>query len=175
MQVTKPVTPEYHVIINIMKLKLGLLFILLPFFSIAQSSIASYDNFIRFVGKNYRANAEIRRNCDWQYAVVKVNVDGNNRIVDYTILNEVTGALKNSFKYLQGYQFDKTIPIKKQPVVFYFTIQNDNDDCDVKPQNHLPSEATIAVFSVFNEQFLKEPQTIFIYEPVLCRIYATVR
>jgi hypothetical protein len=145
-------------------------FLLLPNF---YQSGTDFRSFAKFVLQNLKTTTEINRNCDWQYAVVKMTTDVNGKVTKVEILNNDAYRINMSFNYLIGYVFDKKLGIIKKPVVFYYTEDNGNlgKACDVPPQYHQPADVTTKLLALFNTQRKKEPSTVFIYEPIVGKVY----
>jgi hypothetical protein len=63
---------------------LTILFLLQPFSKgFSQSPDSERLDFVKFVSKNYRLPEELKPNCEWMYAIVKVKTDAQNKIIKY--------------------------------------------------------------------------------------------
>jgi hypothetical protein len=137
--------------------------LIVPFVSIAQSSSA-IDAFTKFVSKNYRLPEELKTNCEWMYAIVKVRTDNHNKIIKYKVVNNAPKGIKDAFNFLVGYQFPKKMKINGHPIVFYMGIDN-LEACTEKPGDKIfyaPNDAASKIWSYMTELFKDEPNTIFI-------------
>ena len=105
------------------KISIVILTLLLPIISKAQS-LPAIDAFAKFVTKTYRLPEELKSNCEWMYAIVKVKTDSRNKITRYDFINTPSEAMKKSFSFLKGYQFPKAMRINGHPIVFYMAIDN---------------------------------------------------
>ncbi|EHQ25531.1 hypothetical protein [Mucilaginibacter paludis] len=156
-------------------LLISLTFLLSFLVSFGQQKRTGFDDFHSFVQEKYNVPASVRNNCDWQYAIVKLTVDDNNRVTNYTTLNEVSKDFFNSLAHLKGYQFNRNIPIHKRPVVFYLTIENDEHPCDVPPKHITSAMATSSVFAYLHAQQEKQPNTLFIFNPIVILLLEPVK
>jgi hypothetical protein len=138
------------------------LLLILTFTCKAQESPA-INSFKRFVLKNYRLPDELKSNCGWMYAIVKVETDNSNKIVKYKIVNP-SNRLEGTFNFIIGYQFPKKMKINAHPIVFYMGIDN-LDGCEEKPGDkvyYAPNEPASAIWSYMNMLIKEDRQTIFI-------------
>jgi hypothetical protein len=136
---------------------------LLPFISNGQSSpaIAAFTN---FVSKNYRLPEELKSNCEWMYAIVKVKTDSHNKVVKYEFVNHPPEGMKKAFDFLLGYQFSKTMKINGHPIVFYMGIDN-LEGCTEKPEDkvfYAPNNAASEIWGYVTKVIKEDPKTIFI-------------
>jgi hypothetical protein len=99
-----------------------------------------YNDFLKYAGKQFNPSDAIKNNCEWQYAVVQVNTNLNNKIVSYTILNNAHEDFKKGFGFLIGYQFPAKLPINKHPIVFCISIENQKLNCMTSRKQYSPSE-----------------------------------
>jgi hypothetical protein len=156
---------------NMKKLYVSLIFMSL----FLQVKAQDYNGFLKFVYKNFKVTPEMRRNCDWQYAIVKLKTDLTKKITSVEILNNDANKIKGDFNFLIGYKFENDLPVKKRSVIFCYTLENQNlgRDCAISPEFHQPSDVMMKILNCFNVEQKKEPSTIFIYQPVFCILYAT--
>lgn len=133
-------------------------------------------NFISYVSAHYKLPESVKEDCHWNYAIVKVMADKNNRITNYEVLNHASEDMKNSFHYLVGYRFTQGMHLQQRPVIFCFTVDNQKEGCAVD-QNayHSPSEVTGRILAAFNQQRNREPSTIFIYTVPSTIVYDTMK
>ncbi|RVU01962.1 hypothetical protein EOD41_08400 [Mucilaginibacter limnophilus] len=123
-----------HTIIRIL-----VVLMFLPIMASAQS--IEIQNFVKFLN-NYKVPDELKYNCEWLYAVVRVKTDASNKIVKYNFLNSPPEAMKKSFDFLLGYQFPNTMKLKGRSVVFYYYIDN-AQICKPKPDDYLPTPSEV--------------------------------
>ena len=133
-----------------------------PVVSIAQSHTHA-DRFRQFVTKNYNLPQELKYNCEWMYAIVRLKGNSSNKVVSYEVLNDALAGMKN-FDFLIGYRFPKSIAINKHPVVFYFSIDN-KEICKPKAGDKIyysPNEV-VGITVMYLQRILKDdPKTIII-------------
>ena len=99
-------------------------------------------DFTNFVGKNYNLPEELKSNCEWMYAIVKVTTNKQNRVVKYVVVNKALEAFKN-FNFLIGYQFPKRMKINQHPIVFIFSVDN-TEICKPQPGDFMISPYQVA-------------------------------
>lgn len=146
--------------------KLILLFcisVFLQSFAHAQSTM-EFRVFRKFIGKNYVIAPELKTNCEWMYAIVKVQTNTQNKITGYSFVNNPDSLLKNGFKFLLGYQFPKNLEIKKRPVIFYFTIENQESwiEKDGDLRFYAPNRVASIIASYYLKFFNENRNSIFI-------------
>lgn len=152
-------------------LKIKLFFILLfiaPCVSSAQTS-PGIDAFTIFVSKKYRLPDELKSNCEWMYAIVKVKTDNHNKIVKYDMVNTPPEGMKKAFGFLTGYQFPQKMKIKGHPIVFYMAINN-IDGCTEKPGDkvfYAPNDAGSQIWLYLAKLIKDDPNTIFLPGPLI--------
>ncbi|MDN5284357.1 MAG: hypothetical protein JWR38_631 [Mucilaginibacter sp.] len=143
---------------------LNILFLIFPFNS---NSDSRYKNFIHFVSSNYKIPKPIQDNCNWHYAIVKTTIK-NKKVVDYKVLNETSTDMKESFKFLIGYQLSDSSTPKEQSLVFCLTIENRKTSCKIpKTTSYTPTEVLSTVMSTYAHQKEVEPNTIFLFNPII--------
>lgn len=152
-------------------MKLSFILTLLNFIFAFQPKPASFDAFRQFVANTHRVPTSLKKNCNWHYAVVKVNSDNHGKVTGYEVLNDAEEDLKKSFSFLVGYKFDKRLGVNRRPVVFILTVFSRQEDCDGPTVIISPTDAIASVFGLLNEQRKKEPRTIFLYDVILKGIY----
>lgn len=150
-----------------MKLIINLLFLILPF---TYQQESEYKDFRHFVHSKYLIPKSVQNNCNWHYAIVKTTIR-NRKIVEYKILNETSEDMKKSFVFLAGYRFsNKNIP-KNQTLVFCLTIENLKTSCDIpRTINYTSTEVLSKVMSGYAHQREIEPNTVFLFNPIISMI-----
>ena len=144
---------------------------------VKSQKLVDAEAFTGYVSKNYIVSDELKTNCEWLYAIVRVKTDINNKIINYTFLNEPGEALKNGFKILQGYRFPKTMKINNRPVIFYFAIYN-NETCIPKEGEmrfYAPNDVVNIMFKHMQKIIRDDPKALIIAAPVYKVLYATQR
>jgi hypothetical protein len=130
-------------------------YLLTLFFGIlALQGTGGYPDLVNFISKQPIPSEQVRRNCAWQYAIVKVQIK-DNRIVSYNIENRVSVILKEDFKFLKGYKFPR--PVKARELVFFVSFESKRiDNCDVPPvNNHELPEVVYKKYKHRNAQLKK--------------------
>ncbi len=126
--------------------------------------------FTGFVGSKLNIPKSMLYDCSWNYAIVKATTDKNGQITSWKCLNEVPDSLNSAFKFLIGYQFDPKLNINKHPVVFYVSVAN-IAVCNKPAQRpYTPNEVVELIFDRFLRQVGEEPNTIFIFEPIIYQL-----
>lgn len=113
--------------------------------------------------KNYRLPDELKSNCEWMYAIVKVETDNRNKITKYKIVNP-SNRLEGTFDFIIGYRFSKKTRINRHPIVFYIGINN-LEGCKEKLGDkvfYAPNEPASTIWSYMNMLFKEDRQTIFL-------------
>lgn len=139
------------------------------FFSINKgvSQAINCDDFLKYVGKNFNPPKAVKESCEWQYAVIKIQTDKNNKILAYNLLNNVSDDLKSSFKFLKDYQFPATTLINGRPIVFCVSIENKKMECAPLQKQHSPPEVLGLIYANLKPQMEFEPKTIFVFDLVV--------
>ncbi len=135
---------------------------------LAQPSKTAFKKFYYDLGHNIKVDKELVDNCKWMYALVKVDCNANNEIVSYTYLNNVAPVIKDRFKFLNGYKFDKSISISRRPIVFCVAFENHNSDCILKDRS-MSIEGAKEMYGLLSEQINSYPKSIVLQEIELIR------
>lgn len=146
-------------------MKLYLLVALLSLFNCFKNKAVeptAYENFMEFVSKGFKPTETIKKNCEWQYAVVQVNTNAQNKVISYTVLNKPSNEFEKCFQYLIGYHFPGNVPINSHPVVFCLSIENEKLACSTSKMRYSPSQVLGKVFSTMELVFKSDPKAIFI-------------
>jgi hypothetical protein len=143
---------------------INLLFLIFPFTNQQESE---YKDFRHFVSSKYFIPKSVQSNCNWHYAIVKATIK-DRKIIGYKILNETSDDIKKSFKFLTGYRFlNKNIP-KNQILVFCLSIENLKTSCDIpRTINYTPTEVLSKVMSGYAHQREIEPNSVFLFNPII--------
>lgn len=134
----------------------------------SQSKEALHD-FANFVSKKYRLPDELKYNCEWMYAIVKVKTNSVNKVIGYEFVNEPPAAMKNSFDVLLGYRFPKTMKINGHPIVFYLSIDN-AETCkpkDGEKRFYAPNDVVSTISGYLTNILQADPRTIIIPELII--------
>lgn len=144
-----------------------MIFLLLSITVTAKSqSKEELHNFANFVSKKYRLPDELKYNCEWMYAIVKVKTNSGNKIVSYEFANEPPALMKKSFNVLLGYQFPKSMKINGHPIVFYLSIDN-AETCkpkDGEQRFYAPNDVVTVLSGYLTNILQADPHTIIIPE-----------
>jgi len=151
------------------KLKIFILttFLFFPLTVLSQPK-GNYEKFVKYILRNYKLPENLKYNCDWMYAVVKVETDAHNKVVKYKVLNP-SNNLGDTFDFIIGYQFSKTNGISRHPIVFCMGVNN-LDGCTEKTGDkvfYAPNEPASAIWSYMNGLIKSDPRTIFIPEMLI--------
>jgi hypothetical protein len=152
-----------------------LLLSIIPLVGQAQSAKTT-DDFVKFVSKEYKLADELKSNCEWMYAIVKVRTDAHNKIIKYEFVNEPAEGVKKGFSFLIGYQFPKAMKINKHPIVFYLSIDN-SESCIEKPGDirfYAPNQVVSTITSYYFKIFREDPNTIIIPDLVM-KVYYPIQ
>jgi len=138
------------------------IFLLSPLIGLCQSK-GNYEKFVKYVLGSYKLPENLKHNCEWMYAIVKVETDTHNKVVKYKVLNP-SNKLGNTLNFIIGYQFSKRNRINRHPIVFYMGVNN-LDGCKEKAGDkvfYAPNEPASVIWSYMNGLIKEDPQTIFI-------------
>ncbi|MDB4924731.1 hypothetical protein [Mucilaginibacter sp.] len=130
-------------------------------------NLFGYDSFLQYVRKGFKPSDATKKNCEWQYALVKVNTDINNKVIKYDLLNKTSEDLTKSLSFLLGYQFSKNLPINKHPIVFCISLENEKKDCMALKKQYSPSEVLGMVLSNLTPVYKSDPKAIFLPEVLM--------
>jgi hypothetical protein len=140
--------------------KVLLILLLSHSIAIAQPKQNLYDAFLKYVSSNIRVDT-FKRSCLWQYALVKIDCNTNNKVVKYTLLNGGSLNAENSLSFLNNYQFSKAITINQRPIIFCITFENHSTDCILKDKT-IAVEGIKEVYTLISQQLKKNPKSIFL-------------
>ena len=153
-----------------LKNKLIMIFLLLSITLAAKSqSKEALHDFANFVSKRYRLPDELKYNCEWIYAVVKVKTNSGNKIVGYEFANEPPTVMKKSFNLLLGYRFPKTMKINGRTIVFYLSIDN-AEACkpkDGEKRFYAPNDVVTALSGYLTNILQADPHAIIVPELII--------
>ena len=134
-----------------------------------------FQNLITFVSKNYRLPDKFRDDCNWYYAIVNCELDQNNKIINYKLLNEAPKELYKSFSFLKSYTFPKIDNVKNHSVVFCLTIENKKENCKIERNVfYTPSEITAQIYYQISQQISKRPKTFLLDQVIVIPVYDTI-
>lgn len=139
-----------------------MLFVILPFIGKSQTS-SEIKSFTQFVLRNFHLPNELKTNCEWMYAIVKVKTDNKNKIIKIEFVNNPPNEIKTAFDFLIGHQFSKKMKIDKHPIVFYLGIDN-LEGCTEKPGDKMfyaPNDAAAKIWGYMSQLIKDDPGTIF--------------
>jgi hypothetical protein len=141
----------------------------------AKCQTADFGNFRQFMQKNFKTSEELRQSCKWMFAIIKVQTDKHNKIIDFSFINDPPNDIRN-LNFMIGYQFPKSIKINKHPIVFYFAMDN-TETCTPKPSDlhYNPNDVINQLLNTIDLIKLKDPKTIFIPSPIYIYLFPTVR
>lgn len=145
---------------------------LLTYLSFFQPKPTGFDAFTDHISRTHRIPASLKKECNWQYAAVRVYTDQNAKVTGYDIINEVPDDLKNSFAFIKGYQFYKSLKIGQRPIVFFYSIEDHRDDCDGPFMVTSPTAAANKFLSIMKSEQKRDPRTIILYDVVQGGLYS---
>lgn len=137
-------------------------FLLLTTLNLFQPKPGLFDGFFKYVADNIHLQKQAKNSCKWQYALVKVKCNKTNKIISHSILNPIPSEIKQQFLFLDGYQFNKKIPVNQHAIIFCVTFENHTTDCVLKNLT-LPTETLEKVFSELGKETAIDPKTIILY------------
>lgn len=137
-------------------------FFLITVLNLFQPKPDSFHNFFDYIVSNVHLQKQAKNSCEWQYVLVKVKCNKTNKIISHDILNPISNDIKQQLLFLDGYQFNKKIPINQHAIIFCITFENHTTDCILKNLT-LPTETLKVVFSKIEEQISIDPKTIILY------------
>jgi hypothetical protein len=149
-------------------------FIKLSLFIFLTSENPNFTNFVNYISTQFRPSESVKRNCAWQYAIVKVETNKNGIVTKYAVENIVSDEFKKNLNFIIGYTFKEKSTMKNRNLVFFLNLENKRTDaCDVTPTNsHEPPDQ---VFMKYKRQhkvtdpkyvYVEDIITIVIYDPV---------
>ncbi len=121
-----------------------------------------FHDFFKYITSNVHLQKQAENSCEWQYALVKVKCNKTNKIISHSVLNAIPSDIKQQLLFLDGYQFDKKIPINQHAIIFCITFENHMTDCVLKSLV-LPTETLKVVFGELGKQISIDPKTIILY------------
>lgn len=144
--------------------------------SVIHAQSKSTTDFITFVGKEFQLPQDLKYNCEWMYAVVRVKTDVHNRIISYDFVNKIPEDMKHSFDFLHGYRFPQTMKINKHPIVFYLSVNN-TEICKPKADDfkYTPNQVVNIIATILLKIQKDDPKTIFIPEMITKEYYQSQR
>lgn len=127
-----------------------------------------HKSFYNYFGKHFNIPESVKKDCNWYYAMVRLEVDAANTITNVNFVNEtnITDELKQSFMFLKNYQFGKDVKINSRPVFFPVLIdQRSYNTCN---DSVLLRPALVAIRLIYDFKKLhnENPNAIVIYEPL---------
>lgn len=153
-------------------MKKHLIFLVLLTSLVTNTSAQSTNDFTSFMFRNFKAPEELRDQCDWIYAIVKVNLDKQNKITSYECIHDYNNSyvpgftFNKSLKFLVGYRIPGLAKNYKT-LLFYFSIAH-SETCTVKPSDGTPSPddvvSTLSTYIVAAKQ--KNPEIEIYDKPI---------
>ena len=131
--------------------------------SFAQPKQSEFSVFLEYVSSHGQLTEITKNNCQLQYALIKVNCNKNNRIINHQFLNKVSDDIKEYFYFIDGYQFKKNIPINSHSIIFCMTFENHNTDCILKNKN-VPTDILKEVYGELGKQIKIDRKSIVLYD-----------
>ena len=144
-------------------MKILILFSLFTLIHVNQQSNC-LDDFKKYVTRNLSPPESVKSNCEWQYAIIKLKIDKNNRIGSYKFLNAASLDLKDSFKFLKNYKVSKYEDFRNRDIVFCLSIENYKNACMLSKNNFSPGEILGRVLSKYSAQQKANPNTVFLFD-----------
>jgi hypothetical protein len=141
---------------------------------LGKSQSAEDKRFIKFVGKKYRLPEDLRTNCSWMYAIVRVKTNKDNKIISYDFINNLSEEMKASFGILIGYQFSQKMKINGHPIIFYLLVDN-SEVCIPKKKDasYTPDQVFNFMITNFDKIQKTDPRAIVISTPAYTMYYPT--
>jgi len=132
-------------------------------FNLFQPKPAVFNEFLKYVSTRGHLTEKITSNCQWQYALVKINCNKRNKVISHQFLNTVNEDVKKYYHFLDGYEFEKNIPINGHSVIFCMTFENHNTDCILKNRS-IPTDILKEVYGELGKQVRIDNKTIILYD-----------
>src|SRR4051812_38020030 len=85
-------------------------------------STSNYSDFSNLVGRGFKLPENLKYNCEWMYAVVKVDINKEHKITKYKVISSLPDTMKYNFDFIIGYKFREKINVKVRSLAFYFSI-----------------------------------------------------
>jgi hypothetical protein len=134
---------------------------------------SDFGDFVRFAVKNFDPPETVARKCDWQYAIIKLQVNKENKVVSFETLNEVSHDFNESLSFLKSYKFDSKLHINQRPILFCLSIVNLRwENCDsVGPNNRKFLKGVDKLKAYQSKHMQDEKNSIFIYKEFTKQIF----
>ncbi|MCJ8209234.1 hypothetical protein MUY27_05910 [Mucilaginibacter sp. RS28] len=133
------------------------------------------NNLEGFILKNYKPTKEQLASCEWQFALIKLHIDRQGKIVDYESVNGVPDEVMNAFKFLLGYKVLRSEPANSK-LLFYFSVNN-TETCNPKPgdNQHLPNDALDEISRRINSEREKDKKMAVYPWPIIFKIFKQIQ
>ena len=152
-----------------------ILFFLFPgIFATKQTT--NYDSFEHYVLKNYDFPESVKKSCDWNFMIVKVFTNSNNKIVKFECLNPVDQEEKKRLDILLKYTFPKNVHLNNHPLIFFLSLDN-SEVCDTTLPHRFqsPNEGIRTFSDYIGGELKKDPKVNIIWDTLLKIYYAPQR
>ncbi|WP_184550049.1 hypothetical protein [Mucilaginibacter sp. FT3.2] len=146
-----------------------ILVVLLCSLTVKAQSALDYAGFSKFVGKGYKLSEGLKFNCEWMYAVVKIEINKESKITKYKVVNRLPDTVKYDFGFLIGYKFSEKMKVNGHSLVFYFSIDN-SEICKPKPGQKIfysPNQVVGIIYEILEQTRLEDPRTIIEPYPII--------
>jgi hypothetical protein len=137
--------------------------------TVKAQSTPDYSEFSNLVGRGFKLPENLKFNCEWMYAVVKVDINSQNKITKYKVISRLPDTMKYNFDFLIGYKFRKKNAVNAHSLVFYFSIDN-SEICKPIPGQKIfygPNQVVGIIYDILERVRLEDPKAIIEPYPIL--------
>jgi hypothetical protein len=127
-----------------------------------------FQQISKHLAANYQVPDTVKADCYWNYAVIRLQVDANNKINAVSLVNTPRSeAFRRSFDLLNGFQFTKEVNPGRLPVVFVVSIEQfGGEGCDTPQHISHPSQVLNPILGDLQKQLMLEPDCLFKLPPI---------
>jgi hypothetical protein len=134
----------------------------------------NYRDFSNFVGRGFKLPENLKLNCEWMYAVVKVDINTEHTITKYKVISQLPDTMKCNFDFLVGYKFQEKMKPGSSSLAFYFSIDNSEICKPIEGQKifYSPNQVVGIIYGIFQRLRSDDPKTIIEPYPIIKKFYA---
>lgn len=142
--------------------------------TVKAQSTPDYSEFSNLVGRGFKLPEKLKFNCEWMYAVVKVDINKEHKITKYKVISSLPDTMKYNFDFIIGYKFREKIDAKVHSLAFYFSIDN-SEIC--KPINgqkifYNPNQVVDVICGILQRLRLEDPKIDIELYPIIKKYWA---
>lgn len=126
-----------------------------------------HEKLYHFVAKNFKIPESVKTDCNWNFAIVQLDVDKDNQVTAARVVNDFysTDSLRKSFSFLKGYTFPKEAKIDGRAVIFPVIIDQGNYKLCKDHTPYRPAEIAMSVLYALEKAQKEHPGAIMIFNP----------